>query len=111
LRKLRAIRVQRCVIRTYSKVVSSKIEKECITREPTLKKYLALIKRMENYHKDFIVEYNERNKNTEADELAKATTRNRPLPADVFFQLIEDTSIKMVELEPRLINAIDGKDW
>jgi hypothetical protein len=31
--------------------------KECITREPTLKKYLAHIRRMENYFKDFTVEH------------------------------------------------------
>jgi hypothetical protein len=34
-----------------------------------------------------------------------------PLPADVFFQVIEDASVKMVEPEPMLINAIEGKDW
>jgi ribonuclease HI len=38
LRKLRAIRVQRCILCTYSKVVVDQIEKECIAREPTLKK-------------------------------------------------------------------------
>jgi hypothetical protein len=55
LHKLRAIGVERCVLRTNSKVVSSQIEKECITRERTLEKYLALIRRMENYFKGFIV--------------------------------------------------------
>jgi ribonuclease HI len=58
-------------VRIDSKVVSSQIEKECITREPTLKKYLALVRRMENYFNGFTVEYIERNKNTKADELAK----------------------------------------
>jgi ribonuclease HI len=38
LRKLMAIRVQRCILRTDSKVVVGQIEKECIAREPTLKK-------------------------------------------------------------------------
>jgi hypothetical protein len=33
------------------------------------------------------------------------------LPVDVFFQVIEDASIKTVEPEPRLINAIEGEDW
>jgi hypothetical protein len=41
--KLRAISVQTCVLHTDSKVVSGQIEKECITREPTLEKYLALV--------------------------------------------------------------------
>jgi ribonuclease HI len=47
LRKLRAIEVQRCILRTDSKVVAGQIEKECISREPTLEKYLALVRRME----------------------------------------------------------------
>jgi ribonuclease HI len=46
LRKLRAIRVQRCILRTDSNVVARQIKKECIAREPTLEKYLALVRRM-----------------------------------------------------------------
>jgi hypothetical protein len=91
-------------------LVSSQIEKECITRELTLKKYLALVRRMQNYFKGFTIEYNERNKNTEADEQVKVTARSTPLPTDVFFQIIEDASAKTVEPEPRLINAIEGED-
>jgi hypothetical protein len=43
LRKLRAIGIQTCMLHTDSKVVSGWIEKECIAREPTLEKYLALV--------------------------------------------------------------------
>jgi ribonuclease HI len=57
LRKLRAIGVQRCTLRTDSKVVSEQIKKECITREPTLEKYLALVRRMESYFKEFTIKY------------------------------------------------------
>jgi hypothetical protein len=39
---------------------------------------------MENYFKGFTVEHIDKNKNTEADELVKATVRNTPLPADIF---------------------------
>jgi hypothetical protein len=46
-----------------------------------------------------------------ADELAKATARNTPLPANVFFQVILDTFIKSVEVEPRVIKLIEGEDW
>jgi hypothetical protein len=77
----------------------------------TLEKYLALIRRMENHFKGFTIEYIERNKNTEADELAKATVHNTPLPADVFFHVIKAASVKIVEPEPRLINVIEGEDW
>jgi ribonuclease HI len=72
LRKLRAIGVQRCILCTDSKVVAGQIEKECIAREPTLKKYLALIRRKEKNFKGFTVEFIDRSKNAEANELAKA---------------------------------------
>jgi ribonuclease HI len=60
--KLRAIRVQKCILRTDSKVVAGQIEKEYIAREPTLERYLGLIRKIENYFKGFTVEYIERNK-------------------------------------------------
>jgi ribonuclease HI len=41
LHTLRAIGVQRCTLRTKSKVVTGQIEKECIAREPTLERYLS----------------------------------------------------------------------
>jgi hypothetical protein len=80
-------------------------------REPTLKKYLALVKRMENYFKDFTVEYIERSRNTEFDELVKVAACNTPLLTDVFFHVMEDASVKTIESEPRLINVIEGEDW
>jgi ribonuclease HI len=109
--KLRVIGVQTCTLHTDSKVVASQIEKECIAREPTLKRYLALIGRMDNHFKCFIVEYIEIRKNSKADELAKAVARNTPLPTDVFFQIVLDASMKIVKPEPRIINLIEGEDW
>jgi ribonuclease HI len=111
LRKLRAIGVQKCIIRTDSKVVTGQIEKECIAREPTVEKYLGLVRRMENYFKGFTVEYIERNKNYETDELTKAVALNNPMLADIFFQVLEDASVKTVPSEPRVINIIEGEDW
>jgi ribonuclease HI len=106
LHKLRVIRVQRCTLHTDSKVVTGQIEKEHISREPTIERYLAIVRRMENYFKGFTVEYIERAKNVEADELVKVVARNTPLPADVFLQVISDASIKTIESEPRIINLI-----
>jgi hypothetical protein len=54
-------------------------------RDATLERYLAVIRRMENCFKGFTVEYIERTKNTEVDELAKATVKKTVLPPDVFF--------------------------
>jgi hypothetical protein len=66
---------------------------------------------MECYFKGFIVEYIKRTKNSEADELANVAARNTLLPANVFFQVILDASIKTVEMESRVINLIEGEDW
>jgi ribonuclease HI len=65
--KLRAIGILRCILHTDSKVVASQIEKECISRDPTLERYLGMARRMENYFKGFTVEYIERNKFFEAN--------------------------------------------
>jgi hypothetical protein len=42
------------------------------------------------------VKYIERNKYVEADDLAKATTRNTPMLTNVFFQVFKDASVKTV---------------
>jgi hypothetical protein len=65
----------------------------------------------EKKFKGFTVQYIDRNKNTESDELAKAAAHNTPLPTDVFLQIISDASIKTIEPEPRVINIIQGEDW
>jgi hypothetical protein len=103
--------VQYCTLKTDSKVIASQIEKECMARDETLEKYLAAVRRIENHFKGFTVEHIERTKNTKADELAKAATRKTVLPPDVFFQVIEDPSVKIVEPEPRVVNIIQGEDW
>jgi hypothetical protein len=61
-------------------VVTSQIEKECITRDETLERYLAAVRRMEG------------TKSEEVDELAKATTKKAVIPPDVLFQVIKDPS-------------------
>jgi hypothetical protein len=66
---------------------------------------------MEFFVKGFSVEYIDRNKNVEANELAEAAVRNTPLLADVFLQIISDALIKTIELEPKVINIIQGEDW
>jgi hypothetical protein len=87
-------------------VVGSQIEKECLARDTTLEKYLAAIRRMDNYFKGFTVEYIERTKNKEADELAKAAAKKAVLPPNLFFQVVEDLFVKTVEPKPRMVNII-----
>jgi hypothetical protein len=93
-----------------SKVIAGQTEKECMARDETLEIYLAAIRRMENHFMGFTVEHIERAKNTKADELAKAAARKTVLPTYVFFQLIEDPSVKTVEPEPRMVNIVQEED-
>jgi hypothetical protein len=65
---------------------------------------------MEDFFKGFIVQHIERAKNTEVNELAKAAARKAVLPPNVFFQVIEDPSVKTVEPEPSMVNIIEGED-
>jgi ribonuclease HI len=111
LRKLRAIRVQKSIFCTDSKVVARQIEKEWIAREPTLERYLGLVRRIENYFKVLTIEYIGRNKICKTDELAKAAARNILMPDDIFFHVPKDGSVKTVPPEPRAINIIEGEDW
>jgi hypothetical protein len=69
------------------------------------------MRKMGNYFKGFSVEHIDKSKNTEVDELAKVAARKIALPPDVFFQIVEDSSVKTIELEPRMVNVIQGEDW
>jgi hypothetical protein len=80
-------------------------------RDETLERYLAVVRRMEGFFKGFTVQHIERAKNTEADELAKVAARKVVLPPDIFFQVIEDPSVKTVEPELRMINVVQVEDW
>jgi ribonuclease HI len=41
--ELRAMGVQHCIMKTYSKVIASQIEKECTASDETLETYLAAV--------------------------------------------------------------------
>jgi ribonuclease HI len=87
LRKLRAMGVQHCTLKTDSKVIASQIRKEC---DETLERYLTAIRRMERFFKGFTVRYIERTKNSEADQLAKVVAKKTMIPPDIFYQVIKD---------------------
>jgi acetolactate synthase regulatory subunit len=82
-----------------------------MARDETLERYLDVVRRMENFFKGFTVKHIERAKNTEAEELTKAVARETVLPMDVFFQTIENPSVKTAESEPRMVNIVQGEDW
>jgi hypothetical protein len=66
---------------------------------------------MERFFNGFTVQYIERTKNLEVDELANAVAKKTVIPLDVFYQFIEDPSVKTVEPKPRMINVVQGENW
>jgi hypothetical protein len=43
--------------------------------------------------------------------LAKAAAKKIVIPPHVFYQVIEDPTVKTVEPEPRMVNVVQGEDW
>jgi ribonuclease HI len=119
LRKLRALGVITCIIKTDSKVVASQIEKDYSAKGPVLMQYLAAIRILEKQFKGFILQHIERNKNEEADTLAKAAAKGEPLPSDVFYQVVGTPAVrnhKGLQITQdtdghRIVNLIMAKDW
>ena len=107
-----------CIIKTDSKVVADQIEKDYSTKELVLMQYLAAIQSLEKQFKGFTLQHIEKNKNEEADTLAKATTKREPLPSDVFYHIVstpavrnpEGLQITQVADRHRIVNLIMAED-
>jgi ribonuclease HI len=119
LRKLRALGVTTCIIRTDSKVVAGQVEKDYAAKDPALMQYLAAIRSLERQFKGFTLQHVDHAKNEEADALAKAATRGEALPSDVFYDVIGTPAVRSPEgLQitsdsegHRIVNLIMTEDW
>jgi ribonuclease HI len=119
LRKLRALGVTTCIIRTESKVVVGQVEKDYTAKDPTLMQYLTVVRSLERQFKGFTLQHVDRAKNEEADALAKVAARGEALPSDVFYHVISTSAIRSPEgLQitndtegHRIVNLIMTEDW
>jgi hypothetical protein len=57
LRKIRALGVTTCIIRTDSKVVAGQVEKDYAAKDPALMQYLAAIRSLERQFKGFTLQH------------------------------------------------------
>jgi hypothetical protein len=111
--------VTTCIIKTDSKVVAGQIEKEYSAKEPILMQYLIAVRSLEKQFKGFTLQHVERNKNEEADTLAKAVAKGKALPSDVFYHVIGTPAVrnpKGLQITQdtdghRIVNLIMAKDW
>jgi hypothetical protein len=55
---------------------------------------LATIRSLEKQFKGIILQHIERNKNEEADTLAKARAKGEPLPSDVFYHIVSTPAVE-----------------
>jgi ribonuclease HI len=97
LRKLRALGITTCIIRTDSKVVVGQIENEYSVTEPVLMQYVTAIRNLERQFKGFSLQHVDRNKNEEADALAKAAAKSEALPSYVFYHFIGTPAVRKPE--------------
>jgi ribonuclease HI len=118
LRKLQALDVTTCIIRTYSKVVAGQVEKEYSTKDPALMQYLTAVCSLERQFKGFTLQHVDRAKNEEVDALAKAAAKGEALPSDVFYHVIGTPAVRnpeglQINLDTeghRIVNLIMAED-
>jgi ribonuclease HI len=119
LRKLRALGVTTCIVKTDSKVVVGQVEKEYSAKDPALMQYLTAVRSLERQFKGFTLQHVDRARNEEADVLAKAAARGETLPSDVFYHVIgtpavcnpEGLQVTNDAEGHRIVNLIMTEDW
>jgi ribonuclease HI len=119
LRKLRALGVTTCIVKTDSKVVVGQVEKEYSAKDPTLMQYLVAVRSLKRQFKGFTLQHVDHARNEEADALAKAVARGKTLPSDVFYHVIGTPVVRnpeglQVTNDPEghhIVNLIMTKDW
>jgi ribonuclease HI len=119
LRKLRALGVTSCIVKTDSKVVVGQVEKDYSAKDPALMQYLTAVRSLERQFKGFTLQHVDRARNEEADALAKAAARGETLPSDVFYHVVGTPAVRNLEgLQVtndteghRIVNLIMTEDW
>jgi len=111
LRKARALGARRLTIKSDSELITNHIGKTYRALNPELAKYLAAVHSMEKYFLGFSMRSFPRTQNKQADVLAKAATKNDPLPPDVFFETVKSGSVNCAEHPAKFVNAISSEDW
>jgi ribonuclease HI len=113
LRKLRALGVTTCIVKTDSKIVAGQVKKEYSAKDPALMQYFTAVRSLERQFKGFTLQHVDRARNEEADALAKAAARGE------FYHVIGTPAVRNPEgLQVtndaeghRIVNLIMTEDW
>ena len=69
--------------------------------------YLVAIRSLEKQFKGFTLQHIERNKNEEANTLAKAAAKGEPLPFDVFYHIVGTPAVRNPD-DLQITQDVDG---
>jgi len=111
LNKAKASGAKTLLIKTNSQVVAGQVEKEYLTHNSELARYLAIVRGLERMFKGFTLQYIPRAENSEADELAKAAANNNALPEGTFYQILEAPTTELLPKAFRSVLLTEGEDW
>jgi ribonuclease HI len=111
LRKLRAMKIRRAILKTDSQVISGHVDKSSKARDPKLERYLDTVQRLEASFDGFSVKNIPRGENEHADLLAKSAAQGLPLPSEVFFETIKAPSVELMERAVLTISPVHSEDW
>jgi len=111
LNKAKASRVKTLLIKTDSQVVAGQVEKEYLTHNSELARYLSVVRGLERRFKGFTLQYIPRAENCEADELAKAAANNIALLEGTFYQILETPMTESLPKAFRSVLLTEGEDW
>jgi ribonuclease HI len=111
LRKAKALRVRRLLIRTDSKLVAGHVDKSFVAKEEGMKRYLEAVRSMEKYFTGITVEHLPRGQNEEADALVKSAACGGPHLPGIFFEVLHAPSVSMDSLEVMAVDQVKlGED-
>jgi ribonuclease HI len=111
LRKLKAMRIRRAILKSISQVISGHIDKSSKARNPKLEKYLDVVRRMEASFEGFSEKNIPGGENKHADLLPKSAAQGLPLPSVVFFETIKAPSVELMERAVLTISPVYSEDW
>jgi ribonuclease HI len=111
LRKLRAMKIRRAILKTDSQVISDHIDKSSKAKDPKLERYLDIVRRLEASFEGFSVKNILRGENEHAYLLAKSAAQGLPLPSEVFFETIKAPSAELMERAVLAISPVHSEDW
>jgi ribonuclease HI len=97
LRKLKAMRIRRAILKSDSQVIFDHVDKSSKARDLKLEKYLDTVRRLEASFEGFSVKNIPRGENEHAYLLAKSAAQGLPLPLEVFFETIRAPSVELME--------------